>query len=163
MPKILPRALAAVVTATLVSLLGGCSSDPAAPFVGTWTLASETIALDCGGSVQTLGPPAGQTTYTFNETGPSLLVETIDGSSCDANWTVSGSTATNTGQNSCTDSTTDASGNPETIVVTPADSATVSGSTMTLELSGTWVITDPSATPPTQSCTFSGSGTLSKT
>lgn len=142
--------------------------DPAAPFVGTWTIQMGTVVTSCPDAGP--GEPDGGFSYsqysssstfspdvvaiTFAESSPTELVETQTGVACHWNWTVSGGVATMTGANTCADDSSDPVGNSATFLSTPLDRATLSGGTLTEVLGGSVVILDSGQS---FTCGYSGS------
>jgi hypothetical protein len=141
--------------ALFVLVLGGCSADPAQPYLGTWSFASGTDNVSCPNGT-TAAKLSGNVTIK-RATDGSLLV--LDAEGCNFNYQLDGDRAKASGR-SCSFPVPEL-GQGVTAAVT-YDAITLStsdGKTMDDSFSGTVAYSSSSGT---LDCVFSGSATLQK-
>lgn len=156
MPPMISRAFKGLLVSSV--LLLGCGSSSGggngAPFIGSWTYAtgSTLTPSNCTVLGQTI-PPLDLSGETISITAGASAsqIEFVEGTACTIKFTVSGTTATATSDQSCT-------------LPVSGISAVLNVSSWTLMLSGDTLTAGFSGSAPIGgiSCTASGTGTLAK-
>jgi len=156
MPSMISRALKALLVSGV--LLLGCGSSSGggngAPFIGTWTYATGSTLTPSNCMVLgTVIPPLDLTgdAVTITAGASASQIDFVEGTACTIKFTVSGTTATATSDQSCT-------------LPVSGIMAVLNVSSWTLMLSGDTLNAGFSGSAPIggTSCTASGTGTLAK-
>jgi hypothetical protein len=140
----------------IVLALAGCSSDPVQLYLGTWSFAAGNDNVSCPNGT-TAAKLSGDITIQHSSDGGGLLV--LDADSCNFTYTFDGNGAAANGKK-CSFPVPElgqgvtAATTYDTIGLTTSD-----GKTMSDVFSGSVVY---SSSAGSESCVFSGSGTLTK-
>jgi hypothetical protein len=149
--RITGLALAIVACAACSSSSGSSSSDVSA-FIGTWQYTSATETDTCAGQSSTTTITG---TFQFQEGTAAGTIEYIGTGGCTLTFNVSGSTATAVAGSMCTQM----SGGETAVETITAFTASLSGSTLTINDSTSAMLTDNGAT---EDCTGVRTGTLTQ-